>query len=226
MHSRILLTTLATTFSIIVYAQGKPDWVVFAGAQATSVEYRIDDVIQPNSYKYGAMGGVALKVPFENRLYFFPALYYSKKGYKVDFNRFSFPPGPEAKNNNTNIHTIEFSPMLHLDLTKNESHPFVRFGPAVDFAFSGTEQFDTTGGRVKRPMVFSFGDYGRITASLNIHLGYEFKSGLMIFGHYAHGLGDMNNADGGPYIVHRVAGISIGWRFIRNPLVMDTRVRE
>jgi len=226
MHLRILLISFCILHVFFVQAQGKPDWVVFSGAQATSVEYRIDDVKQPNGYKYGAMGGLALKVPFENKLFFFPAAYYSKKGYTVDFNRFSFPPGAAAKNNSTDIHTIELSPMLHLDLGKSESHAFVRLGPAVDFAFAGTEQFDTVGGRVKRPMVFSFGDYGRITASMNLHLGYEHRSGFMIFAFYAHGLGDMNNADGGPHIVHRIAGLSLGWRFIRDPLVMDTRVRE
>jgi hypothetical protein len=226
MHLRILLTILTAIFFLSIRAQGKPEWVVFTGAQMTTVKYRIDNQKQPNGFKAGVMGGAALKVQVDNNIYFFPAIYYSKKGYTVDFNRFSSPPGQAAKNNNTNIHTVEIAPLVQIDLSKKDAHPFVRFGPAIDFAFGGTEQFDTAGGRVKRPMIFSFGDYGRITASLNIHIGYEFKSGLMIFGHYAHGMGNMNNSDGGPFIVHRIAGISIGWRFIRDPLVMDTRVRE
>lgn len=226
MHLRILFTTFAIGFAVLTSAQGKPDWVVFAGGQTTTAKYRIDNQKQPNGFKYGAMGGVALKVQVDNNIYFFPAVYYSKKGYTVKFNRFSSPPGKAANNNNTSIHTIEIAPLVQIDLSKEEAHPFVRLGPAIDFAFAGREQFDTTGGRVNRSMVFSFGDYGRITASLNIHIGYEFQNGLMIFGHYAHGMGNMNNTDGGPNIVHRVAGISIGWRFIRDPLVMDTRVRE
>jgi hypothetical protein len=210
--------------SLSLFSHAQVQFVVFAGPQVTSVNYKVNTVKQPAQFKAGAMTGIALKVPFENQLYFFPSIYYSLKGYKVDLKNPSFPPSIYAKNNNTTIHTIEISPLFHIDFNKKPSHPFVRFGPAIDIAFAGREKFDsvsTTGVAVavNRKMVFSFGDYGRIAASANIHLGYESKSGFMIFGFYEHGIGSINNADGGPKILHRISGVSIGWMFGQNPLI-------
>jgi hypothetical protein len=191
---------------------------VFAGPQASSAHYKVRDEKQPTEFKFGAMAGVGLKVPFDNQLFFFPSIYYSLKGYNVTLNQPSFPPTEFAKNNNTTIHTVEIAPLFQIDFSKATAHFFTRFGPAVDFVFSGKETFDTvstTGNRgsVSRPMLFSFGDYGRITASANVHLGYETGKGLMFFAFYEHGLGSMNNADYGPRILHRIAGLSIGWLF-------------
>ncbi|MFL5809594.1 MAG: porin family protein [Flavisolibacter sp.] len=193
-------------------------FAVYAGPQTTSASYKVEDEKQPTAWKYGAMAGVSVKVPFDNQLFFFPSIYYSLKGYKVTLNKPSFPPTEFAINNNTTLHTVEISPLFQIDITKKTSHPFVRFGPAVDFAFSGNEKFDTvsrTGvvGSVERPMVFSFGDYGRFTAQAIIHLGYETDNHLMVFAFYEHGFGSLNNADGGPRILHRIFGLSVGWLF-------------
>ncbi|HEU4473129.1 MAG TPA: outer membrane beta-barrel protein [Flavisolibacter sp.] len=212
-------------------AEAQVRWAVFGGPLATSAKYTVGGIRQPADFKPGAMAGVGLKVDFDNQLYFFPAVYYSLKGYKVTLNNPSFPPTEYAKNNNTTIHTLEINPMFHIDLSRQPSHFFVRFGPAVDFAFSGTERFDTVSragvsATVERPMVFSFGDYGRISASGNLHLGYQSKSGFMIFGFYAHGIGSMNNADYGPRILHRIVGVSLGWLFPYKKLVFDTSVKE
>ena len=190
----------------------------FAGGQATSARYTISDTKQPTDHKYGFMAGFGAKVPFDNGFYFFPAVYYSLKGYKVSFNKPSFPPTEEAKNNNTTIHTIEIAPLFQVDLGKKPNHFFVRFGPSVDYAISGKETFDTVStsgqaGSVKRAMVFSFGDYGRFTAAGNLHLGYETQRGLMVYAYYGLGIGSMNNADYGPSILHRIAGVSVGWYF-------------
>jgi len=223
---KLKLTAFFTLLAFTLHAQGKAEWVAFAGAQTTSARYRISITRQPTQYKYGAMGGVALKIPFENRLHFFPSVYYSKKGYKVQFNLPSYPPDSSAKNNNTDIHTIEIAPMFQVDLGKKESYPFVRIGVAIDFAFSGKEKFDKGCTSVSQPMIFSFGEYGRFTNSANLHLGYQLSNGLQFFAFYTHGMGNMNNSDGGPNIVHRIAGLSVGWHFQRNPLVFDTRVKE
>ena len=198
-------------------AGAQVDLVLFAGPQSTVTHYTVKEVKQPASSKIGLMAGAGLKVPFENQLYFFPSVYYSLKGYKVTLNDPAFPPTEFAKNNNTTIHTIEVAPMFQVDLSKKPSHLFVRVGIGVDFAFSGREKFDTVStngatGPVDRAMVFSFGDYGRFSASGNFHLGYESAQRWSVFGFYNHGFGSMNNADGGPKIFHRIAGISLGWR--------------
>lgn len=174
------------------------------------------------------MGGVAVKVEFDNQLYFYPAIYYSLKGYKVTLNNPAFPPSELAKSADITVHTIEAAPLFHIDFNKKISHFFVRFGPSVDYAFHGRESIDTvsvsgTRATVYRPMVFAFTEYGRFTAQANLHFGYETGKGLMLFAFYERGFGSMNNHDGGPKIFHRILGISAGWLFGHNPLVMDTR---
>ncbi len=201
-----------------IFSHGQVKFAAFAGPQATSARYTVRDMKQPTDFKAGVMAGLGLKVPFDHQLYFFPSIYYSLKGYKVTLNSPAFPPTQLAKNNNTSLHTIEVAPLFQIDFTTQPSHFFVRFGPAVDFAISGKEKFDTvsaTGvpGQVKRSMLFSFGDYGRYTASGNAHFGYETSKGLMIFVWYAHGIGSLNNADDGPHILHRIIGLSAGWYF-------------
>ena len=201
---------------------------VFGGPQMTTAKYKVEEEKQPTEFKPGFQLGATLKVPFDNQLYFGPAVYYSMKGYKVTLNNPSFPPTEVATNNETTIHTIEIAPLLHLDFSKQPSHFFIKFGPAIDFAFSGTEKFDTIGGTasVERDMKFSFTEYGRITAQAILHLGFESNKGYFVFAHYAEGLGGLNNADGGPTIKHRIIGVSFGWFFHRNKNVIDTKVKE
>ena len=117
--------------------------------------------------------------------------------------------------------------MFHIDFNKKISHLFVRFGPSVDYAYYGHERFDsgTSGneGIVYRRMVFAFTEYGHFTAQANLHFGYETGKGLMAFAYYQHGIGSMNNHDGGPKIFHRIVGLSVGWLFGHNPLMTDKK---
>jgi hypothetical protein len=188
----------------------------------------VNDSKQPAQFKFGYMGGMAAKVEFDNQLYFFPAIFYNLKGYKVTLNKPAFPPTQFAKNNNVTVHTIEAAPLFHIDFNKKLAHLFVRFGPSVDFAISGREKFDTvsTSGAsasIDRTMVFDFTEYGRFTAQANLHFGYETGKGLMVYAFYQRGFGSMNNADDGPKIFHRIIGVSVGWLFGRNPLVADMK---
>jgi hypothetical protein len=196
---------------ITMCASGQVEFGFFGGPQATSTHYTIQDVKQPNKYKYGFQAGVALKVPFESRLFFAPAVFYSLKGYKVTYNLFSFPPDADAKDNNTTIHTFELAPLLEYDLGNNPSHCFIRAGPSLDLQLFGKETYNLkAGGSVSRNMKFSFGDYGHVAANLIGQLGFETGSGFMIFAQYTNGMGSINNFDGGPKIRHRAIGISIG----------------
>ena len=201
---------------------------VFGGPQMTTAKYKVEEKKQPTEFKPGFQLGATLKIPFDNQLYFGPAMYYSMKGYKVTLNNPSFPPTEVATNNETTIHTIEIAPLLHLDFSNQPSHFFVKFGPALDFAFSGTEKFDTIGGTtpVERSMKFSFTEYGRVTAQAILHLGFESNKGYFVFAHYAEGLGGLNNADGGPTIKHRIVGVSFGWFFHRNRNIINTKVKQ
>ena len=211
--SRVIFLCFGVVSSQFSFSQVK--LAVFGGPQMTTVKYKVNEEKQPTDFKPGVQLGATLKVPFDNQLYFGPAVYYSMKGYKVTLNTPSFPPSELAINNETTLHTIEFAPLLHFDFSKQPSHFFVKLGPAIDFNISGKEKFDTIGGEapVERSMKFSFTEYGRVTAQGIVHIGFESNKGYMVFAHYAEGLGGLNNADNGPTIKHRIVGLSFGWYF-------------
>src|SRR5436190_5907287 len=184
---------------------------LFGGPQVTSCKYTIDEKKQPTSSKYGFQFGGSLKVPFDTKLYFSPAAFYSLKGYKVKFNQHSCFPDSLAIDNNTTIHTFELAALLQYDFSTCPAHFFVKFGPSIDFQLSGKETFNRSDRTtVDRNMGFGFTQYGHYAANLITQFGYETKDGFMLFAQYTHGIGSMNNADAGPGIWHRVIGISIG----------------
>lgn len=208
MRKITLSAVLAITTS---FCSAQVSTAIFGGPQITSAKYTINSKKQPVTDKYGFQTGVSIKVPFENKLYFSPAAFYSLKGYKVTFNQRSFPPDSLAIDNNTSIHTFELAALLQYDFNSKPGHFFVKFGPSLDFQLSGKEKFTTTNHKTKeQKMVFSFTKYGRYAANFILQFGYETKGGLLVFGHYSHGIGNMNNADFGPNIYHHVFGVSIG----------------
>jgi Outer membrane protein beta-barrel domain len=224
MKKTILLSVLIV-ITFACYSQSL--FGIFAGAQASTAKYTIAGVKQPSGYKYGFQAGFGWKIPFETRLFFSPAAFYSLKGYKVKFNHYSYPPDTLAIDNNTTIHTFELAFLLQFDMGKQPDHFFLKAGPSLDFQLIGKEKFNLkTGGSVDRNMVYSFGEYGHYAASLLMQLGFETRSGFMIFGQYTLGLANLNNADDGPQIKHRVYGISIGKYFNKKKIVLDTRNKE
>jgi hypothetical protein len=200
-------------FPAITFAQTK--FGIFGGPQHTDVEYVINGEKQITEQKNGYQAGISLKFPLEKFLYFAPALYYSKKGYKVVYSQPSNPPDIEAINNNTEIHSVDLALLLNIDFSGSRSHIFLKFGPSVEYIVSGKEQFDLrSGGSIEKEMTRSFtGNYMPITASGIAHLGYQAKFGLFIFGHFAYGIGNLSNQQKGPKIHHRIAGVSLGMNF-------------
>ncbi len=204
--------TLSGVFVFItILSSAQVSTAIFGGPQITSSKYTIANKKQAATNKYGFQAGTTLKVPFENKLYFAPAAFYSLKGYKVQFNQRSLPPDSTAIDNNTTIHTFELAALLQYDFNNRPNHFFVKFGPSLDFQLSGNEKFTTKTHTIKeQKMAFSFTKYGRFAANLILQVGYETKGGILLFGQYSHGIGSMNNADFGPKIFHRAYGISIG----------------
>lgn len=204
-----LLSVFSTLVITSINAQVELN--IFAGPQATTAYYKVKGAKQDTKFKYGFQAGAGLKVTFEDKLFFAPAVFYSLKGYKVTFTRFAFPPGPEAADNNTSLHTVELAALLQYDFSRKPGHFYIKAGPSLDFQLKGKEKFNLiTTGSVERDMPFSYGDYGHYSANLVTQLGYETSGGLVVFLQYSHGLGSINNADGGPSIQHRVYGLSIG----------------
>lgn len=221
------LYILAVSVFISYCASSQFEFGAFGGPQATTTSYRAQGVKQENKFKYGFQAGVMMKVPFEGKLFFAPAAFYSLKGYKVTFNRFVYPPGPTAADNNTTFHCFELAALLQYDFGDNPSHMFIKAGPSLDFQLLGKEKFNVIGGgSVDRSMKFGPGEYGRYSANLLAQVGYETAGGFLIFAHYSHGAASLNNADGGPAIRHRAFGISFGKFFNRKNMVMDTRNKE
>lgn len=206
------LLLCSATFLIQLSASTQAQFNIFAGPQASSASYTIKGVKQDTKMKYGFQAGVGAKVPFENKLFFSPAVFYSMKGYKVNFTQFVFPPDADAADNNTTLHTFEMAFLLQYDFSNEPGHVFIKAGPSIDFQLFGKEKFNSRTGAaaVSRNMKFSYGDYGRFSANALLQLGYETSGGFIIAAQYTHGLASINNADFGPQIKHRVFGLSIG----------------
>lgn len=205
---RIFFSILVLSISFAADCQIQ--YGLFTGPQVTDVRYMINEKKQETRLKAGVNIGALLKIPVEYRLSFSPSIMYNLRGYNVKFNGISFPPDTFAKDNNTSFHTVELAFLLQHDFTLKPGHFFFRFGPSLDFALFGKEKYNTTGSSVSRNMIFSFGDYGHYLASAILQLGYEDKNGAFVYGHYNYSLTSMNNADDGPRIGNRAAGISIG----------------
>lgn len=221
---KVLLSALTLLMAFQLNGQIKVG--LFAGPQITGAHYTITDIKQETELKTGINIGAQLKIPFENRLSFAPSIMYNLRGYKVSFTSLSFPPDSSATNNNTSFHTVELAFLLQHDFNLEPGHVFIRFGPSLDFALFGNEKFNTTNGAVDRNMKFSFGDYGHYLASAIVQLGYELKNGMFFYGHYNYGLTTMNNADHGPKIGNRAAGISIGKYLNYKKIVLDTKNKQ
>lgn len=212
---KILFSVLTLLLAASVHSQVQLG--VFAGPQVTNVRYIIKDKKQESSIKAGINAGIQFKIPFENRLSFSPSIMYNLRGYKVTFSSPSYPPDSMAVNNNTSFHTIELGFLLQHDFKVEPGHVFLRFGPSLDFALFGNEKFDTKSGiTVNKKMKFGFADYGHYLASAIIQTGFEAANGTYIYGYYNYSLTTMNNADNGPVISNRAAGVSVGIYFNRN----------
>ena len=218
---------LSFTLFITCIASSQVEVGIFAGPQATGARYTILNQMQKNELKYGFQAGVGLIVPFENRLFFSPAAFYSLKGYKVTLTQFVYPPDADAKDNTTTIHSFELAALLQYDLSAQPAHVFIKAGPSIDLHLFGKETYNlVAGGSVSRKMKFSNEDYGHFSANMLGQIGYETSSGFMIFVQYTHGMASTNNADHGPKIRHRAYGISIGKYMNRKKIVIDTKNKE
>lgn len=200
---------------------------VFLGAQANTANYNVNYSKQKTNYTYGFQAGVMMKVPFDKGIFFAPSVFYSLKGYKVKFAQYTFPPDPMASDNEVKLHTFELAALLQLDFGNKPSHGFLKVGPTLDFQLFGHEKFNLqTGGSVSRKMTFGYGDYGHYSANALAQLGFETSSGLVFSVNYTYGLTSISNADGGPKILHRCIGFSIGKYLNAKKIVLDTRNKE
>ena len=208
MKKNVLIALLIISYNFCFAQVGI---VIFGGPQISTAKYTVNGKKQSDTNKYGFQLGTNLKIPFDYKLYFSPAAFYSLKGYKVKLNQPSVPPDNLAIDNNTTIHTFELAALLQYDFSNRSKHFFVKFGPSLDFQLSGKEKFNRSNNTsADQKMVFNFEKYGRYGANILLQLGYETSNGFLLSGQYTHGIGSINNADFGPHIWHRVYGVSMG----------------
>jgi hypothetical protein len=223
---KIIIFFVVLFFSLSGFAQ--VELGIFAGPHASSARYTVKNVKQSTDFKYGFHIGAECKIPFENQLDFVPAISYKMMGYKVVFNRPSFPPDLLAKDNNTRFHQVDVDLLLQYDFSKKPNHFILRAGPSFNFILSGKEDFNlATGEQVSRSMKLStIKGYGRYEASVTAQFGFETHNGFTIYGRYLHGLISINNEEDGPSIRNRLIGITIGKFFKSGKNVIDTRNKE
>ncbi len=196
---------------IMFITNGQSVLSFFGGPQTTTAKFAVGPDIQNTESKIGFHLGVAKKINFDDQIFFYPSVSYSLKGYKVSFQNPSSLPGLDIVYDNTTIHTIDFSPHLQVDFSKNKSHLFIRFGPTFDAAILGKEEVIFQNGKKEnRDMKFSFSNYGRIGASLVSQFGYETENKFFVSVRYDYGVGSISNADGGPKITNRILALSLG----------------
>lgn len=222
-----ILAVIITIFALPVFCKAQTEAGIFAGPQATTADYKVLTVTQNTSMKYGFQAGMQLKIPFDNKLFFAPAVFYSLKGYKVKLDGYAYPPDVNAVDNDVTMHSVELAALLQFDLGSKPSHFYFKAGPTLDFLLFGREKFNLkSGGAVSRNMKWGPGEYGHYAANLLTQFGYESSNGLFVFAQYSYGLTTINNADNGPRIGNRIYGISIGKYLKRKKIVMDTRNKE
>ncbi len=184
---------------------------IVGGVLQNSADYRISNVKQEVSNKYGFLLGATAKVPFEGIFFFSPSAQYTLKGFKASFDRISRIPDSAAIANNVTLHTLELAPLFQFDFSKKPSHFFIKTGPYLDIYLLAKEKFTKgSGEQVSRNMPFSFTEYGRFGGGLQIMLGYEMKNNFFIQGLFNYGLGSMVNSDYGPGIRNRNFGLLLG----------------
>ena len=207
---KITIFSVVLTWSLVSAAQ--VELGVFAGPHASSAIYAIKNVRQSTDFKFGFHAGVDCKIPFEDKLTFVPALSYKMMGYKVVFDRPSFPPDLLAKDNNTTFHEADIDLLLQYDFGKKAGHFFLRAGPSFDFILFGTENYNLmTGESVDRKMKFSvLNNYGRYNVAIVAQFGFETSTGFIIHGDYNQQLFSMSNEDEGPSIRNRLVGVTFG----------------
>lgn len=214
------MKTIALVLSFLVAgvsARSQVNFLAFAGAHGSSAQYFVKGQRQDVSYKPGGIAGLGVKIPFENKLFFSPAVFYSLKGYKVDYTRFSETPRLDAVANNTTMHAIEAAFLFQFDFSAKPGHFFIKAGPTLEMYVSGKEKLKLDDGTtVNRSMPFGFQTYGRYGANLIAQFGYETAGGFLIAAQYTRGLTDLSNQDGGPDIRQRAIGLTVGKYFHRS----------
>jgi len=153
------------------------------------------------------IGGL-MKINFDNKLYFVPAIQYSYKNYTINYN--------DVNLSSCKIHLnyVEIPLLLNYDFKNSGNYFFIQAGPSFSVALSGTAD-STKPGQASHTenMKFAYTSYGRYEANAVLNLGFHFSNHISVIGGYALGLGTIVNDDNGPVIKHRMFSLGLGYTF-------------
>lgn len=182
-----------------------------AGINSVNALVVAPDGTQPStSPGTGFYLGCLLKIPFDNKLYFVPAIQYSYKNYTIHYN------DADLTSCRMHLNYIEIPMLLNYDFKNSGNYFFIQGGPSFSFALSG-KQVNTKPGEASHTenMKFAYTSYGRFEANAVLNLGFHFCNNLSLVGGYALGLGTIVNDDNGPVIKHRMFNFGINYLFNR-----------
>ena len=178
-----------------------------AGYNYSTALVKANGIKQKTHYMSGYGAAIMLKTWFDGVLHFSPYVAYNRIGYSYT------PSSGSIKTIENTIQYIDVVPILSFDLPVKPGQTFIiGFGPVVGYALSGKEKNTSATGQVtESKMVFSFGDYGRYDAGINLNAGYRMNKYLLEVS-YRHSLTDLeNNEDIIRNIRTRMFNISIGY---------------
>ena len=216
-----LLTTVFTLASFILFAQKKI--IIKAGANLASMEstgQTVDAGIVPRSIASFNFGGMT-EVRLNSKYYLQPGLFFTNKGYKVDYsaNQNDYSVSLKSK---VSVSYIEIPLNIIGKFDAAPGHFLLGAGPYVAYALSaknkGHFQVDGPGTSedISQPTdgKIDFGDgedeMKRVDYGVNMLAGYEFLNGRFFSLGYGLGLNDLSNVEG-ETAKHRVINLSIGF---------------
>lgn len=219
---KTLLTTAFTLTCFLLFSQSKI--AIKAGANFANIESTGEDAdagILPSSITSFNFGGLT-EVRLNSRYYFQPGLFFTNKGYKIDYSasQNDYSMSIKAK---VNVSYIEAPLNIIGKFDAAPGHFLLGAGPYVAYALSaknkGDFNFDGPGTSedVSQPTdaKLQFGDaedeMKRVDFGINMLAGYEFLNGRFINLGYGLGLNNLSNTEGDS-AKHRVISLSLGFK--------------
>ncbi len=214
MNKFFSLFFLVQFFTLTVWSQdlGKVLFGLKAGYNINNANY-ITNKTLPVKWAHGGYGGVMLKVPFDNHLFFAPQMDITYRAMITD---------SLQKNEYSQITEwhMRIAPLLQIDFTnpaKNTNTFFFQFGPSIGYGLTGNQVFqDAANVPVKKKLKYGFNAYGRYDANAHAALGYETKRGFRLMLEYVYGLGNMINTIDKGTLKYRTMSIGIGYLPAKN----------
>jgi len=218
---KYLLTTVFTLVSVLLFAQKK--MIIKAGANFANMEStgeELDAGMVPSSIASFNFGGLT-EVKLNSRFYFQPGLFFTNKGYKVDYSasQNDYNLALKAK---VNVSYIEVPLNIIGKFDAAPGNFLLGAGPYIAYALSaknrGHYKFDGPGTSedVSQPTDarIEFGDgedeMKRVDYGINMLAGYEFLNGRFFNLGYGFGLNNISNVDEST-ARNRVISVSIGF---------------